>query len=181
MKRQPYLVRLTLCFLVVSFCCAAASAQTPKRREHLTDAEIELVRDAQLLDVRMKVFVKAADRRLLALTDPNAANSKEAAKDAEKWGKFPTGTRAELLSDLARILDEAIENIDGLAERKPDDKLLPKAVRLLAAAAKRWQPALEAMRPTAQGDERRYLEEALEYIQSILDAEPKLPAEEKKK
>ena len=172
--------RLTIVLLGLAFLCTALTAQT-KRREHLTAEETDRVRDAQLADERAKVFIKAAERRFLALTMPDAASSKEAVKDVELWGAFPTGTRAELLGDLAGIIDEAINNIDAVAERKPDDKLVAKAVHLLATGCKRWLLALETMRATAKGPEKTYLEEAIEYAQSVVDAEKKVPAEEKKK
>jgi hypothetical protein len=162
--------------LLFSFAVAAQG----KRRDHLTPQEADLVREAQLIDARAKVFTKAAERRFLALTNPAAATSKEAVKDAETWGAFPQGTRAELLGDLAGILDEAINNIDGIAERKPDDKLLPKAVRVLAAGCQRWLPTLQTMRENAKGPELIALNEAVEYAESILEAGGKLPPEEKK-
>jgi hypothetical protein len=177
MKRSTNLV---CAFFALALLCSFAFAQS-KRRDHLTPEEADRVRDAQLIDERAKVFVKAAERRYLALTNPNAAGSKEAAKDAELWGAFPKGTRAELLGDLAKILDEAINNIDGAAERKPDDKALHKAVRLLSAACKRWLPTLQAMLPEAKGPEKLALDEAIEYAQSVVDSESKVPAEEKKK
>ena len=174
-------IRLATGLAALLLCVAALVGAQTRRRDHLTPEEADRVREAQLIDERAKVFAKAGERRFLALTDPAAATSKEAVKDVEKWGEFPKGGRAELLGDLAGLLDEAINNIDGAAERKPDDKLLPKAIRALAAACKRWQPALEALRPMVKGPEKFALEEALEYAQSIIEAESKLPPEEKKK
>ncbi len=95
--------------------CARAAAQ---KREHLTPEEIEQIRDAQELDKRTAVFVKAAERRLLTITDPAAA-AKQFDQDAEKWGTLK-GTRAQLLSDLARILDEAETNIEDAKGTPPD-------------------------------------------------------------
>ena len=178
--QRTIIIRFVLSLLLLVLLGNSFAAQT-KRREHLTPEETDRVRDAQLADERAKVFVKAAERRFLALTNPNAATSKESVKDVELWGAFPAGTRAELLGDLAGIIDEAINNIDVVAERKPDDKLLPKAVRTLSAGCKRWLPALEAMRDSAKGAEKNPLEEAIEYAQSVVEAESKVPPEEKKK
>ena len=172
--------RPTLCLLTLLLVCQAIPAQA-KRRDHLNEAEADRVREAQIIDERTKVFIKAAERRFLALTNPSAATSKEALKDAEKWGAWPVGTRGELLGDLAGLLDEAINNIDGVAESHPNEKLLPKALRALATACQRWQPVLLNLRAQAQPAEKQPLEEALEYIESILQAGRQLPPEEKGK
>src|ERR1700750_2109428 len=87
----------------------AAVAQT---RDHLTPQEVDLVKEAQVLDKRIEIFIKAADRRIIVLKGGTAAaaNTKQAKKDAERWGELPTGSRAELISDIAQIFDEAITN-----------------------------------------------------------------------
>src|ERR687884_156168 len=69
-----------------------------QKREHLTPEEIELVRDNQELDKRTEVFIKAAERRLLAVTSPEEA-ARQAAKEKEKWGEVK-GTRVQLLYDI---------------------------------------------------------------------------------
>lgn len=177
LSKRLFLIVFGSLLLVLSSTTQAALI----KRDHLSAAEADRVREAQIIDVRTKVFIKAAERRFLALTDPMAATSKEAVKDTNEWGAWPTGTPAELLGDMAGILDEAINNIDAVAERNPQEKLLPKALRSLAEACRRWQPVLTARQEKAQGDERRALGESLEYIQSVLDAANGLPAEEKKK
>jgi acyl-CoA reductase-like NAD-dependent aldehyde dehydrogenase len=140
------------------------------------------VREAQILDKRIDVFIKVAERRLLALTDPNAANNKQVQKDLEKWGELPKGTRTELLTDLAKILEEAITNIDDVAARDAENRLLPKALRKLAAASTRFAGQLTPMREQAKDEaERDVLEQSLEEIQSILEAANKLPPDVKEK
>lgn len=156
-----------------------AGAAAQRRREHLTPEEIELVRDAQALDLRIGVFVKAAERRLLALSDP-AASAKQAEKDVELWGEVK-GTRAQLLSDVADILDEAITNIDDATLRSEKSPLIPKAMRKLTDASRRFLPQLTAMLEAAQdAPERSAVERAVEEVQEILDAANKHLTEEKK-
>ena len=152
-------------------------------RDHLTEEEQELVREAQTLDKRTAVFIRAIERRLLAITDPTAAAaSKQVQKETEKWGELPRGTRAELLSDIARILEEAVTNIDDVSERDEKNPLLPKSLRLLSAAVTRFIPQLTPMRDTAKEEgERESLEQALESAQSIIEAANKLPPEVKTK
>ncbi|MEA2175219.1 MAG: hypothetical protein QOD00_2811 [Blastocatellia bacterium] len=152
-------------------------------RDHLTEQEMDLVREAQALDKRTAVFIRAIERRLLVITDPTAAAaSKQVQKETEKWGELPKGTRAELLSDIAKILDEAITNIDDVSERDDKNPLLPKSLRLLSAAATRFIPQLTPMRDQAKEEgERESLEQALESAQSIIEAANKLPPEVKTK
>jgi hypothetical protein len=185
-RQLPRVIVLFTVALVV-FVGPARAAQ----RDHLTPAEADLVRDAQALDQRTEVFIKAAERRLLLLTDPQAAQTlqakqqakqaknkdKEKDTDKELWGELPKGTRAELLTDLAGIFDEAITNIDDVASRNAKSSLLPHALKNLAAAAARFRTQLLPMRDAAADDEREALDNALSELQEIIDAGQKLPAE----
>ncbi len=154
-----------------------AAAQDGKR-DHFTPEEIELVRDNQELDRRTALFVKTAERRLTALLDPQAAQSKPAQKDVEKFGALPKSSRAQLLTDIAGIFDEAITNVDDAAQRNEKNPLLPKSVRQLAEAATRFLAQLAPLRETAaEGAEREALEQTFDELQEILTAASKLPAE----
>lgn len=157
---------------------------TRARRDPLTEKEADLVREAQALDKRTEVFIKAAERRLLIITDPNAGASSQAQKDAEKWGELE-GTRADMLSDIAYILEEAITNIEDAGSHNSKSQLIPKSIRKLAEAATRFLPALTALRDRANDAERGVLEKAIENAQEIMTAANRLPAEtietEKKK
>ncbi|MGB9178088.1 MAG: hypothetical protein WCB68_02490 [Pyrinomonadaceae bacterium] len=145
-------------------------------RDHLTEQEADLVREAQQLDKRTAIFIKAIDRRLLVLSDANAAASKDIQKDTEKWGELPTGTRAELLEDIAKILDEAVTNIDDLSARDANNPLIPKSLRLLSEASQRFITRFTELRAkTEKHDERAPLEDALENAQAIIEAANKLP------
>jgi hypothetical protein len=161
-----------------------AHARSLPKRDHLTEQEADLVREAQTLDKRTAVFIRAIERRLIVMTDASgaAASSKQVQKETEKWGELPKGTRAELLSDIAKILDEAITNIDDVSERDDKNPLLPKSLRLLSAAATRFIAQLAPMRDQAKEEaERESLEQALESAQSIIEAASKLPPEVKTK
>lgn len=145
-------------------------------RDHLTEQEVELVRLAQVLDRRTSVFIKAVERRLLVLTDPNAASSKQVQKDVEKWGELPKGTRAELFDDIGKILEEATTNIDDVNARDKQNKLVTKSLRLLADASTRFLAQLVPMRQSAHdGAEREALERAIENAQEIAKAANDLP------
>lgn len=154
-----------------------AHARNNTKRDHLTEQEVELVRDAQALDKRTDVFIRAAERRLQAINDPAAAaSSKQIQKEMGKWGPLPKGTRSELLTDFAKILDEAINNIDDVAARDAKNPLVSKSLRKLAAAVNTFLPQISAMRNSARdGEELAALEEALENMQQITEAANRLP------
>jgi hypothetical protein len=40
----------------------------PLQRDHLTQQEVDLVKEAQILDKRIDVFIKAAERRMMVIT-----------------------------------------------------------------------------------------------------------------
>jgi hypothetical protein len=168
---------LLLCALITSpFMTAARTSAS--RRDPLTEKEADLVREAQALDKRTEVFTKAVERRLLALAGPSASNSKQAQKDADKWGELPQGTRAELLYDIAGILDEAVTNIEDVGSHNSKSSLIPKSLRILAEASTRFLPQLTAMRERAQEErEKDALERAIEGAQEIITAAGKLPPE----
>jgi hypothetical protein len=161
------LVSVALFFVAVLSCFSVrASAQ---QREHLTPEEVELVRDNQELDKRTEVFVHAAERRLLAVTNPEEA-AKQQAKEKEKWGEV-AGTRAELLYDISKILEEAVTNVDDAAQHNPESALLRKSLYKLSEAAGRIAPQLARLREgTQEESEADQLDRAIETAQEILDA-----------
>lgn len=188
MNSRKLFVRSLVCILAYALTAPSfLMAIGATRRDPLTEKEADLVREAQALDKRTEVFAKAAERRLLALTDPGAANSKQAQKDAEKWGDFPKGTRAELLGDIASILEEAVTNIEDVGSHNSKSHLIPKSLRILAQASTRFLPQLTALREQMKEEqERDALEKALEGVQEIIAAAGKLapetqPSEKQKK
>jgi acyl-CoA reductase-like NAD-dependent aldehyde dehydrogenase len=170
---------LLLLLLIVPLLFAqAANAQT---RDHLTQQEVDLVKEAQVLDKRIEVFIKAADRRLLVLNGgaTAAANAKQLKKDAERWGELPTGSRAELVYDIAKILDEAITNIDDVSARDERNPLIAKSLRRLAQAVNSIMEQLKPLSTNAKNDaEIASFEMLNEDAQSILEAANKLPPPE---
>ena len=159
--------------ILATLSCSHAVAQS---RDHLTPQEADLVKDAQILDQRIDIFVKAADRRLMVITGSTASNAKQLKKDSGKWGELPAGSRAELLADIAKILDEAITNIDDVSLRDEKNPLIPKALRKLAAEATRIMEQLKPLYEQAKGDgEIASFASLTENAESILDAARKLP------
>jgi hypothetical protein len=166
----------------VLFLLAPIQTSAFQKRDHLTPQEVDLVKENQVLDKRIEVFIKAAERRLMVLNGTVATNAKQLKKDAEKWGELPTGSRSELVSDIARILDEAITNIDDVSSRDERNPLIPKALRKLAASTSTIMEQLKPLRSEAKTEmEISSLESLNEYAQSIQEAANKLPPEVDKK
>lgn len=162
--------------LILTSLTPSAFSLSIQSRDHLTPQEVELVKNAQVLDQRIDVFVKAADRRLLVLTGTTANSAKQLKKDSEKWGELPGGTRAQLLADIAKILDEAITNIDDVNLRDEKNPQIPKALRKLAAEATRISEQLKPIREQAKDDDEiASLASLTENAESILEAANKLP------
>lgn len=180
MNRTTLMILAVLCLAAFTITSPARSVQS---RDHLTPQEADLVKEAQVLDQRIDIFVKAADRRLLVLTGGvDATTTKQLKKDSERWGELPSGSRAELLGDIAKILDEAITNIDDVSARDEKNPLIPKALRKLAAEATRIFDQLRPLREQAKGDaEIARFEELTENGESILEAAKKLPPPVEKK
>src|SRR2546421_7864948 len=95
-----------LLILVIGLSWVLSAAAHAQARDYLTDDEIELIRDAQQIDMRIDVLTHAIDRRFAAL---NINVSPPARKETADWGAPPTGTRLQLLYDIKRLLHKAID------------------------------------------------------------------------
>jgi hypothetical protein len=161
MKIRPHIFALVLACV---FLVAPTEAQ---KRDHLTEQEVDWVREVQVIDKRIEVFIKAANRRLLVLTDPAAKQSK---KEEERWGPLPTGTKAELLEDYKRILEEAEEKLDDAYDRK--DALVPKALSKFKEAARKQLEQLRTLEAKlTETRELKALSEAIEEAELVTKGE----------
>ena len=174
------MITRTLLALALVVCTGIfAQAATPQR-DHLTPQEVDLVKEAQILDKRIDVFIRAAERRLMVINNSASAatNTKQLKKESERWGELPTGSRAELVGDIARIFDEAITNIDDVSARDERNPLIAKSLRKLATAVNTILGQLKPLSTDAKSDaEVASFEMLNEDAQSILEAANKLPPE----
>jgi hypothetical protein len=175
-----------LLFIAFSFAVNKAAAQ---RRDYLTPDEVELVRDAQEIDLRVSVLTTAIDRRFEAMkiSLPTIPGKKL----DEKWGPAPTGSRLELLADVKGLLQKAVDDIDDVAEHKPrvpedgpvsekqkkkDAERFPNAVRQLASSAERYRTALKATgENTNDPHERGVIMDSIDLCDQIIEAAGTLP------
>jgi len=176
---QPYLLATAFVFMTLSFQTSAAAFQA---RDFFTPQEEELVREAQILDKRIDVFIKAVERRLLVLGGGVAGAEKQLKKDSEKWGDLPAGTRAELIGDIARIFDAGISNIDDVNAKDETNPLVAKALRKLAAAATQTVERLRPLQAQAKDDaETIGFEQLVNHAEEIVAAAGALPPPAEKK
>jgi hypothetical protein len=149
-----------------------------QKRDHLTEKEAELVAYTQELDKRTDVFIRAINLRF-AIINGTAAPPRPKKLDPEEpdWGDPPKGTRAELLGDIAGILDEAITNIDDVSRREPKSPLLSKSLRKLSAATIGYLNQVNALKDKAKDqDELAAIGRIQDYASQIVDVGNKLPA-----
>jgi len=179
MNNRASAITIAAVLLVLGLHSAAPAFQN---RDHLTPQEVDLVKDTQVLDKRIEVFIKATERRLVVLTGTPGSSAKQLKKDAEKWGELPSGSPGELVSDIARILDEAITNIDDVAARDEKNPLIPKALRRLAAAATHIVGQVRPLSAKAStASETNSFDQLMENADAIVQAANRLPPEVAKK
>ena len=151
-----------------------------QKRDHLTDEEIELIRNYQEIDKRMEIYLKAIDRRFLILSDSNAADNKQVQKDLDTWGELPKGTRTEIYSDISKILDETISKIDDIAAHDMENKLLPKAVHTLADGCRTRAPQFNSFLESAKNSaEKGAMLNSIDFCNQIIEASSKIAKPEK--
>jgi len=152
----------------------SASAQT---RDHLTEQESELVRFNQELDKRTDVFIRAINLRFAIINGTAAPpKPKKTNKEEPDWGDPPKGSRAELLEDIAGILDEAITNIDDVSRRDEKNPLLSRSLRKLNSATNGYLNQLNTLRnQTRDPDELAAIVRIQDYANQIIEVGNKLP------
>lgn len=181
-RGRVFWVSSILSFLLLSFF---AAPNTPaQRRDHLTKEEVELIRDVQEVDGRMEIFVRAIDRRMIAISGTSGLDKdqlKRLEKEKEKWGELPEGTRSQLLSDIDKILDEAIDKLEDVSERDAKNELFAYAVYVLADYAKVLTGKLEALRDnSADPRDIAVLNSSIGQCGDIIEASSKVERPEPK-
>ena len=69
------MTRIALHFVIALLLASSFVAQAAaQKRDHLTPQEVDLVKEAQVLDKRIDVFIKAAERRLMVINGSANAN-----------------------------------------------------------------------------------------------------------
>jgi hypothetical protein len=165
---------------------SAAPAQ--RRKEYFSDAEIERLRDAQGLDFRVGLYLRMADKRLVALgvkdlteKEKEAQKKEEAKLDAHV---FQTTGRtivtpknvnpnsfleaysdSELLRGYMESLDEVMSYIEDAYNRKQDVR---EYLEVLEKYAEANRPLVEKFKPRTE-NETAALEDALTKTDEALN------------
>ncbi len=129
--------------------------------DYLTSKEIEQMREAQRIDLRVKVLVKIAERRLLVLERATTSLSK---KEEEAWGPLPKGTPEELLQHYIKAIDETILNIEDAHSQDPENEFLHPALKTFREATDQFLLRLKALK------EKLTSSEALDALERALEA-----------
>ena len=174
---------------ILGLLLLTASFAGAQRSEYFIDAEIDLIRDAQELPMRVGVCLRLADLRLTALglkektakelelERKSREQHQKEVKDAQKAGKaapkaaekpdvyLADFTPSELLRGYTEALDEVMSNIDDSYSRKLDVR---DSLEQLARYAKEQLPRVKAFQPKNNA-ESLARDEAVEITQKAID------------
>jgi hypothetical protein len=144
--------------LLRAFGPPTVAAQEPD--DYLTSKEIEQMKDAQRIDLRVKVLMKIAERRLQVLEQTTGSPSK---KEEEAWGPLPKGAPEELLRHYIKAIDETILNIEDAHSQDPENEFLHPALKTFREATDRYLSRLKALKEKLTSAEaQEMLERAIE-------------------
>jgi len=123
------------CFALILACllAAAPSSAQKQKREPLTEAQIDQIREAAIDPAaRVALYTQFLDEHANVIKDLSS--------------RIPSTRRSSLLDDelqdFSALMDELASNLDVYTERKAD---IRKALKPLNEAAKRWLETLRAL------------------------------------
>jgi hypothetical protein len=163
-------LRACACLGLLAVCAMAASAQ--RRRDPLTQPEIDQVRDASWEpQQRLTLYVKFARGRLVKLEQMrNDPKSKDRAQQTH-----------DMLDDFLLIYDELNDNLDTYVDRRDD---IRKPLKAVIEADTEFQAKLRALKDAADvpaGELKEYefvLTNALDTLDTSAEEHRKLLAEQ---
>lgn len=196
--------RLGVKFLLVALLATSLAAAAPARKEYFTEDELDTIRDAQELVVRVPAYFKLAERRLifLGLMEKSEKEKEKERKEREEYEKqkkkagakassikppademayLADFTRAELLRGYIQALEEVMSNIDFAFEKKGDVR---DPLEGLEKFTKETLPLLEKFQARTDNEKlakEDAIEKAREAHEGAKEALIKVPKTEKKK
>lgn len=157
------------------------------RQEYLTEVELDQIRDAQDIKVRIPTYLKFGERRMVALgLLAKKAEKPRQIKDVDgnvvdDTAEFKAYTNGDLLRGYAQILEEVMNNIDDAFTRRLEVR---DGLEELLKFTETTLPLLEKFQAKGS-DERSALEQAVEKAHMARDGSTeslkKIPKTEKKK
>lgn len=191
----------TIIFSVLLLAGTAAAAQ--QRTDYVTEEEEDVIRDAQGLQMRVPVFLKLLDNRVVALglrertakereqTKKDIADYERQKKEAEKFkvenAELPAkplnpdiylrnATRSELLRGYMQIIDETMDNIDDAFDQHLDVREYVESLEKFVSEQLPKLKKLEAKTSTetsALNAAIKHSDQVLEEIHNALKSIPK--------
>jgi hypothetical protein len=182
-------MRKRLLLSLVAVCLGGFISAEAQRNEYFTEKEIDLIREAQELPMRVSALLRLADLRLNALElKEKSAKEKEAerkaeeqhrkeVRDAQRAGKaapkaeerpdvyLADFTRTELIGGYTEALDEAMDDIDDAYSRKLDVR---DALEQLSRYSKEQLPIVKSFQAKTAA-ESRAKDQAIEMTQKAID------------
>jgi hypothetical protein len=194
--------RFLAALLAAAWLAAAGNATAVK--EYFTEDELDLVRDAQELGARVKVYRELAERRLIILgvaeksekqKEKERKAQEQFEKDKKKAGdkastvKPPADdlaylhdfTRSELLRGYMQALDEIMSNIDDNYARKLDVRGAVEDLEEFSAETLAMLEKFAAKTASEKTALQEAMDKAKETNASAKDALKKVPKTEKKR
>jgi maltooligosyltrehalose synthase len=159
-------VRCLRCWLVITFCFASAatSLAQKEKREPLTPAQVDQIREAGIYpDDRINLYTKFLSEHadtIKGLTSRGKSGARAQRLDGE-------------LQDLTALMDELGSNLDVYSDRKAD---IRKALKNLNEAAPKWLGILRALAGEPGFDLAR--KEAIESGEDLADQAKRLLSEQ---
>lgn len=186
-----FFINSKTCSLFLTFLLVFFPAISQRGKDHLNEQEAERVREAQLIDLRAKVFLHIAERRLnvilgLAPTSFSENDEKDGKKDGkdkkkdkkkkeeeeeklDKYGPEPSGTTSQLLDNYTKVISELLDKLDDVYEKKKDDPAFGKAIDKIIDKSQDHLKLLEKIsNKVSSPDEERALGKAVETVETAL-------------
>jgi len=196
-------VKVSATLFLASFL--ATSILAAAKKDYFTEDEIDLIRDAQELSVRVPTYFKLAERRLifLGLMEKSAPQIEKERKEKEKREKeqrksvdtkatankapvddtsyLDNFTPAELIRGYIQVLDEVTMNIDDAYSQKRDVR---DSLEDLAKFINDTSPLLEKFKPRNDSEKaalRDAIDKAKQTAADTKEALSIVPKTEKKR
>jgi len=196
-----------LAAILCSFLMLAGMAVAAQRTDYVTEEEEDLIRDAQGLKLRVPVYLKLLDNRIVALglRERTAKEREQTKKDiAEYEGKkreieklkiqgaelparpvnpdiyLRNATRAELLRGYIQIIDETMDNIEDAFEQHFDVRDQIEALEKFISEQLPKLRKFEAKTASETSALKATITHSEQAIEDIRDALKVVPKTEKK-
>ncbi len=192
--------RRWLCAPAIALFLLAIPLRGASQQDYITEDEFDLVRDAQEIELRVPVYLRLAEKRLvvLGLMDKSKKDMEREQKEIAEWEKekkdaakakrtppkepvtefayLEEFTRPELLRGYIQAIDEVMSNLDDAYSRKLDVRgpleKLEKFAGETRPMVEKFQPSNQAERAAAE-DAVEKATEALNGAREALDIVPK--------